>query len=382
MPGALTPGKQNKKKSDVTIMTNLSTAPTIEPKSFRTNHSQPSKKNKPLQGVTFYPLTQEEWLDISEKLTMAEARVLYYLRTSSPFGDRPIELSVRDLARTLNLGASTVSRALKHLNDCQYIDLRALNLNFRVLPQGLHTTRLDKKLEQIEGQEESGLKLVEETRSQQAELTLPSVITHQAQCLSDECSVPIQAEVFQDWNTHPPEFKPGQGFGLLKTNQTLNTKERETEKAISPDSEVPSQQTTNELQASAAGWQNFVAPGNDPEFFAFVVRRTAKLPQPPADAQCAAEGWIRKQGHILYPQYVAWKARQTVLAEPPPTSAPPATDLPELTLAQRLAKYQTLWQIPTCRRGIRAMIVAHPEWGLQIGKAGPEIIGEKAAIAC
>lgn len=363
-------------------MTNLSAAPTVEQKSCRTNHSCTCKKDKPLKGVIFYPLTQEEWLDISEKLTMAEARVLYYLRTSSPFGDRPIELSVRNLARTLNLGASTVSRALRHLNDCKYIDLRTLNLNCRVLPKGLHTTRLDKKLEQIEGQGESGLKLVEETRSQQAEVIFPSVITDQEPCLSDECSVPIQAEVFQNRNTYPLEFNPGKGFGLLKTNQTLNTKEREAKKAISTDLEIPNQQPTTESQPSASGWQTFVAPGNDPEFFAFVVRRTAKLPQPPADAECAAEGWIRKQGHVLYPQYVAWKSRQTVLAEPASTSAPPATESLEMTLAQRLAKYQSMWQVPTCRRGIQVAIAAHPEWGLQIGKAGPERIGESVAIAC
>ncbi|MBL1178807.1 hypothetical protein [Pantanalinema sp. GBBB05] len=351
-------------------MPNLSAAPTGKQKSFRTNHSRDRVNHKPLAGLTYYPMTYGEWLDIRRELIPSEIDVLMCLRTLSPFGDRPIDITVRGLARDMRLDPATVSRALRQLNKCGYLDLEVLPSKIRVYPRGILYERMYARFEEIDFLEKPRLEVCKE------ELLQTSTIVNNI--------VESELEVVVNNNFQHREFKSGEGFGLSKVNQDpVNKVERETEKAIAPDAEILDQATTvKEQKKSVSGWESFVAPGNDPEFFAFVVRRTAKLPQPPADAPCAAEGWIRKQGHILYPQYVAWKFRQTVLAEPAPTSAPLATELPELTLAQRLAKYQNLWQIPTCRKGIRLVIAAHPEWGLQIGKAGPEIIGEKAAIAC
>lgn len=340
-------------------MPNLSAAPTGEQKSFRTNHSRDRVNHKPLAGLTYYPVTHNEWWDIRRELIPSEIDVLMYLRTLSPFGDRPIEITVRGLAREMQLDPATVSRALRQLKELGHIDLEVLPPRIRVYSRGTLYERMYPEFEEIDFLEQPGLELCKE------ELLQTSTIVNNI--------VESELEVVVNNNVQPREFNPGEGFGLPKAHQYPVNKAEEI---------IDQPTTVKEEKPSAAGWQNFVAPGNDPEFFAFVVRRTAKLPQPPADAQCATEGWIRKQGHILYPQYVAWKFRQTVLAEPAPTSAPLATELPELTLAQRLAKYQNLWQIPTCRRGIRVVIAAHPEWGLQIGKAGPEIIGEKAAIAC
>ncbi|HEY9631007.1 MAG TPA: hypothetical protein V6C84_27260 [Coleofasciculaceae cyanobacterium] len=38
-----------------------------------------------------YRLINEEWLKISQDLKLAELRVLYYLRTLDPFGDRQLK---------------------------------------------------------------------------------------------------------------------------------------------------------------------------------------------------------------------------------------------------------------------------------------------------
>ncbi|MDX2242370.1 MAG: helix-turn-helix domain-containing protein [Leptolyngbyaceae cyanobacterium bins.302] len=76
-----------------------------------------------MTSATHYRLTCEEWLAVSQSLKMAELRVLYYLRTLDPFGDRPLDLKVVDIATATGLTKGTVSKALRTL-DCQgYIDL-------------------------------------------------------------------------------------------------------------------------------------------------------------------------------------------------------------------------------------------------------------------
>jgi DNA-binding Lrp family transcriptional regulator len=84
-----------------------------------------------------YPLTNEEWLHTIQELKPTEIVVLYYLRTITPFGDRPQKLGVRELAKTLKIAPSTVSKALKRLDQLEYIDLELLQVNFKILSKGL-----------------------------------------------------------------------------------------------------------------------------------------------------------------------------------------------------------------------------------------------------
>lgn len=69
-----------------------------------------------------YRLTTEEWLRVSKQLRAAELRVLYYLRTLDPFGDRKLDIGVRNVATLLNCQPGTVSRAIKVLHQKGYID--------------------------------------------------------------------------------------------------------------------------------------------------------------------------------------------------------------------------------------------------------------------
>ena len=78
-----------------------------------------------IQGK-FYPLQNDEWVKACQELTPAQRDVLYYLRTLDPYGDRPLSLGVTEIARQLKLDKSTVSRALKALDQKGWIDLELI----------------------------------------------------------------------------------------------------------------------------------------------------------------------------------------------------------------------------------------------------------------
>lgn len=85
-----------------------------------------------MTSATHYRLTCEEWLAVSQSLKMAELRVLYYLRTLDPFGDRPLDLKVVDIATATGLTKGTVSKALRTLDCKGYIDLELVAVRVRL----------------------------------------------------------------------------------------------------------------------------------------------------------------------------------------------------------------------------------------------------------
>lgn len=100
-----------------------------------------TQNNSRIQGK-FYPLQHEEWLRACWELTPAQKDVLYYIRTLDPYGDG-VELSVSGIARKLStenkeVHRSTVSRALKALDERGFIDLELLKVKVKVLAGGLH----------------------------------------------------------------------------------------------------------------------------------------------------------------------------------------------------------------------------------------------------
>lgn len=88
-----------------------------------------------IQGK-FYPLQNDEWVKACQELTPAQRDVLYYLRTLDPYGDRPLSLGVTEIARQLKLDKSTVSRALKALDQKGWIDLELIQIKAKILSQG------------------------------------------------------------------------------------------------------------------------------------------------------------------------------------------------------------------------------------------------------
>lgn len=94
-----------------------------------------------IQGK-FYPLQHEEFLSACQQLAPAQLMVLYFLRTLDPYGDG-VEVSVSEIARQLSTESkkvhrSTVSRALKALDEKGFIDLELLKVKIKVLAGGLH----------------------------------------------------------------------------------------------------------------------------------------------------------------------------------------------------------------------------------------------------
>jgi DNA-binding MarR family transcriptional regulator len=88
----------------------------------------------------FYPLQNAEWVELSQKLNHSELRVLYYLRTLDPFGDRFREASTKAIAQSLQISQRTVQRAIFRLAQLELIDLEISTFNFRV--RSLHATAM------------------------------------------------------------------------------------------------------------------------------------------------------------------------------------------------------------------------------------------------
>lgn len=79
-----------------------------------------------------YRVTNDEWLLAWEQLRPAEIKVLYYLRTLDPWGDRNLEIGVTDIAKVLKCNKGTVSRALRTLDRGGWITLEISTATVRL----------------------------------------------------------------------------------------------------------------------------------------------------------------------------------------------------------------------------------------------------------
>lgn len=336
----------------------------------------------------YYPLTNDEWLKITQELKPAEIVVLYHLRTVTPFGDRPTPVGVRDLAKTLKMNPGTVSRALKRLDHLGYIDLELIQVKVTILTKGALFER---------NHGEGGSSADEDGPSEECclETTVLSVDN-----TSDQETTPAIATQHprSPHNTQPLEAKPSKESRSSKTLKTLKNsldskRERETQNSNSQNLEekngstgsvkIEDSQNTSDQKSTLSEWDQFSAPGRDPDFFEFVVRKTAKWPQTPADAKCAAESWIRKQGHILYPEYLEWREGQKRAAEriheavPVETVPVPMVESEPMTPQKWLERYQGMWEADErSRQYIRKAIAQHPERGVGLGDNGLELVTE------
>jgi hypothetical protein len=339
----------------------------------------------------YYPLTNDEWLKITQELKPAEIVVLYHLRTVTPFGDRPTPIGVRELAKTLKINPGTVSRALKRLDHLGYIDLELIQVKVTILSKG---ALFDRK----HGDDESP----EDEDGSSEECCLETTVLSTDNTRDQETTPAIATQHLRSpRNTQAPEPITSKGFGSPKTLKTLKTnsdskRERETqnkkqnakgkggESSPSSSASMLTQSTLPEQKALISEWDKFSAPGRDADFFEFVVRRTERFPKAPADAQCAAEAWIRRQGHILYPEYLQWQENQQRAAERIQDAISVETvpvsvmESEPMTPQKWLERYQGMWEADErSRQYIRKAIAQHPERGVCLGENGPELVAEE-----
>lgn len=95
---------------------------------------QTQTKNKPKDQPLFFPLNLQDWIVNSNKLTPAQLKVLYFIRAlTGPWDNRMVEVSIQTMAEELHLDRSTVSRALKYLNQEKLIDLELVRVKTRAI---------------------------------------------------------------------------------------------------------------------------------------------------------------------------------------------------------------------------------------------------------
>jgi hypothetical protein len=88
----------------------------------------------------FYPLKNDEWLETVKQLTHSELKILYYVRSLDPY-NKGISLTPVQIAKDLStekskMHRSTVSRALKSLDNQGFIQMELLQVQIRVNPKG------------------------------------------------------------------------------------------------------------------------------------------------------------------------------------------------------------------------------------------------------
>ena len=268
----------------------------------------------PAKGL-HYRLTSEEWLSVSSELRFAEIKVLYYLRTLDPFGDRQLDLRVVDIADALKLTKGTVSKALQVLGNKDYIDLELVTVRVR-----LNSKKFPGENEVSCGKPE----ILEETSESWRKLP-------------DSVGNFEQPEALPDAGSESPH--------TLQTNQTdLNKRERSRD-LINQDGE----------------------PRED--FAEWLKNRANQLPQKPA----LLEVWIQKQATKKANQRAFLKYRESLQKiDVPPAPATPTQPMTEpMTEAEKrqnsLARLQAKWKNPAWRK---SAIAEAEGWGFVVTEDG------------
>ena len=85
------------------------------------------------QTPIYYPLTNQDVIEMASKMTPAQQRIFLYVKTlTGPWSDRTVEVKVAEIAQKLHMDRSTVSRALNYLKREGFIDYELLSIAVRV----------------------------------------------------------------------------------------------------------------------------------------------------------------------------------------------------------------------------------------------------------
>jgi hypothetical protein len=299
---------------------------------------------------TFYQLSPSEWMMLCSRtnLTFAAVKILMYLKTLNPWGDRKLEAKTKDLAEALNLNPRTVHRALHELANKAFIDLEITRFKFSLTsnvavctPQeGLDVAVCTPQegLDVAVCTPQEGLDVANSRRTDR----LKGVQTAQTVCTPRTPSESLDTQGFQEpsYYSYSSDLKKDSlspKGSLSEPNQereregSLALKEQELEVckngfgAIATPLDEPDTKfnlvkkpQTVEGRSSASPpeifqintWADFIAPGADEGFWASVLKKVANLPAQAASPECVAESWIKKQGHALWTKYLETQKQQ------------------------------------------------------------------------
>jgi DNA-binding MarR family transcriptional regulator len=87
------------------------------------------------QEPLYHCLSASEWVRVVKLLTYSEVKVFYYILTSNPMGDRPIDCRIRTIAKALEISTGSVSNALKSLDRQGLIQMEVKEARISVKPR-------------------------------------------------------------------------------------------------------------------------------------------------------------------------------------------------------------------------------------------------------
>lgn len=325
---------------------------------------------------------------IDSRMSGSQYRAYLYFALMDPFGNRPVDASADMARRRLGISRSTCYEAIGRLEAEEFFSFEGVTMRVRNCFGSRSPDKAAKSSRRkIEPPSEISNKRTENRNP--VPLFEPDAEKSESQAL--EPSQRIESGTAQYRSVEAisdhDSLKREKESQIFFQKQTIPEQEKisSIDKTAKLPAVSPPEQQPQAPEPASPNWLSFLAPGPDPNFFEFVLNRVKKFPQPPADALCAAEGWIRKQGHLLYSEYLAWaEARQRVeeaIASPP--EQPPSPESPmlsvgdkgsALTTGDRLARYRGMWQTSAMRNHIQQVLQSNPEWGLEVGPDGPRAV--------
>lgn len=271
-------------------------------------HQGAVKPQPPPRTARHYRLTNDEWLRAVKELKPRERDVLYYLRTLDPWGDKDLEIGVRQIATDLECSPGTVSKALKVLDQKNWIDLEITAAKVK-----LRTDKSDSEPVEVLG-------------SQYLFPTGNSVLSRKQLFPTDNDRFPQETTVsYRKQSEAEMHTKQGVQIALNSLNDldSLN-REKEPEKS------------------------NFEI---EPDYRDWLLAKASRLPDPPT----LRELWLEKQSvnPANLREYDAWQSVQQQIDPLPPPSPPEQTESEDVDVAARLERYQTSWSVmPIDRKSV------------------------------
>ncbi|MBE9216809.1 MarR family transcriptional regulator [Plectonema cf. radiosum LEGE 06105] len=83
-----------------------------------------------IQGK-FYPLQTNEWINVCKSLTKSQISLLYYLRSSDPYGNG-VKIKASDIAKEIGITKRAVNAAIAVLEEKGYINLEDIEYSVKV----------------------------------------------------------------------------------------------------------------------------------------------------------------------------------------------------------------------------------------------------------